>query len=87
MAARTRRLHPNQKHRDNIRTTMLIKRLTEHILGKIELTTSQVASIKILLGKALPDLKAMELTGEEGGDIKIITRVERVIVNATDTNS
>jgi hypothetical protein len=66
---------------------MLIKRLTDHILGKIELTAVQVSSIKILLGKSLPDLKAMELTGEEGGPVETVTRVERVVVNATDSNS
>jgi hypothetical protein len=40
-----------------------------------------------LIKKYLPDIKQTELVGEEGADIKTVTRVERVIVNATDTDS
>lgn len=43
---------------------MLINRLTDHILGKVELDATQVQSIKILLGKTLPDLKATEHSGQ-----------------------
>ncbi len=40
-----------------------------------------------LIKKYLPDIKQTELVGEEGADIKTVTRVERVIVNATNTDS
>jgi len=53
-----------ERTRKKIQTSMLLKRLENHALGKIELTAQQVQSIKILLSKTMPDLKAMEFTGE-----------------------
>lgn len=49
---------------EKIRTTQLIKRLQDHTLGVIELTTSQIRAAEILLNKTLPNLKATELSGE-----------------------
>lgn len=43
---------------------MLVKRLQDHILGVIELSTSQVRSIEILLNKTLPNLAATHNTEE-----------------------
>jgi hypothetical protein len=40
-----------------------------------------------LIKKYLPDIKQTELVGEEGADIKTVTRVERVIVDAKDPDS
>ena len=62
MAARKNLPHA-AKTREKIQTSMLINRLTDHALDKIELTPAQVQSIKILLGKTLPDLKATEISG------------------------
>ena len=39
-----------------------------------------------MVGKWLPDVKAVEVTGEDGGDIQHFHRVERVIVRPTNTN-
>ena len=49
--------------RERIRTSMLVNRLTDHALGKVRMTPSQVRAIEILLRKALPDLQATELSG------------------------
>jgi len=51
-----------QKVRDRIRTSMLTKRLTDHVLGKVEMTSSQVTAGLGLLKKTLPDLAATENT-------------------------
>ena len=64
MAARKRNggaLAENTRLR--IKTSMLLNRLTDHIIGKIELSTSQVRAIEILLKKTLPDLQSTELHG------------------------
>ena len=45
---------------------MLINRLTDHVVGEIEMSNAQVRSAQILLNKALPDLRATELTGKDG---------------------
>lgn len=41
---------------------MLINRLHDHALGKIELSVTQIKSIEILLRKTAPDLLAVEQT-------------------------
>lgn len=45
-----------EKTRERIRTSMLANRLTDHVLGKCEMTTSQVTAAVALLKKTLPDL-------------------------------
>lgn len=51
------------KVRQRIQTSMLVKRLTDHALGKLDLSKSQVTAIQILLRKSLPDLSAIEHSG------------------------
>ena len=63
MAIRKRLSH-DQKTREKIQTSQLINRLHDNAFGKIDLTPSQIKSIEILLKKALPDLQAIEHTGE-----------------------
>ncbi len=60
-----------EKALDAIQTTKLVNRLQDHVLGKKEtkLTTVQMRCIEILLRKTLPDVKAMAITGEDGGPI------------------
>ena len=43
---------------------MLLNRLTDHILGKVELSATQVRGIEVLLKKTLPDLSSVEHSGE-----------------------
>jgi hypothetical protein len=49
--------------RERIQTSMLVNRLTNHALGKVKMTPSQVRAIEILLRKTLPDLQSTELSG------------------------
>ena len=42
---------------------MLLRRLTKHALGEIDMTPSQVAAAKILLGKVVPDVRQVEHSG------------------------
>jgi hypothetical protein len=50
-------------HQDDVRakiqTSQLINRLTDHALGTIELSPTQVRAIEILIKKTLPDLQAI----------------------------
>lgn len=52
------------KVRQRIQTTMLIKRLEDHALGKIEMTATQITAAQTLLRKSLADLSQIEHTGE-----------------------
>lgn len=58
--------------RQKIKAAQLINRLQKHVDSKEPLLdASQVNAAKALLNKVLPDLKAMELSGPEGGEVPI----------------
>ena len=56
------------KNRDSsnklIQASQLLNRLISHVNGEIELSTSQVNAAKIVIGKYIPDLKAIEHSGK-----------------------
>lgn len=78
MAARTRKLELDQKWREKIRTSMLINRLTSHVVGRIEMSPTQVRAAEVLLKKNLPDLSATELSGPGGEAIPTAINVRFV---------
>ena len=63
MAARKLRKMHTDEIRAKIQASQLINRLTDHALGKIDLSNTQVSAIKILLGKSVPDLQSIQLEG------------------------
>ncbi len=72
MAARRQLWHPDEV-RQKIQVSQLINRLTNHALsedGPI-MDASQVKAAQILLGKAIPDLSAQQVSGPDGGAIPI----------------
>ena len=66
MAARTLKPRHQDEIRTKIKTTQLINRLQNHALSDKddEITPSRMKAIEILLRKSLPDLSAVELSGE-----------------------
>lgn len=66
MGKRINRPFHNEKTREKIRTTQILKRIQDHVLGKIELKNSQVKCGEILLRKTLPDLHQVQGAGEDG---------------------
>ena len=67
MAARKPPLHKAwtpEKVRERIRTALISRRLTNHVLGKVEMSPTQVSAALGLLRKTLPDLAAVEHSGE-----------------------
>ncbi len=68
MAAR-KKLRHDAETRKKIQASQLINRLQNDAMGKIELTDGQRASIKILLDKSLPSLKAIEGQMEHVGEV------------------
>ena len=63
MAARLNRRHQDMV-RDKIQASQLVNRLTQHALGEVELSATQIRAIEILLSKSLPSLTAVEHSGE-----------------------
>ena len=77
MAARLNKLHQDDV-RKKIQTSQLLNRLTDHALGEIELSNTQVRAIEILLKKSIPDLQSIELSGDPDKPVKTISRIEIV---------
>lgn len=78
MGARDRKGPLDEHWRKKIQTGVLLDRLGKHVLGSIEMTPTQVQAARILLAKAVPDLKAIEHTGPEGGPMQHKAIVEHV---------
>ncbi len=71
MAARNR-VGLSENTRKRIQTTMIVKRLTDHILAKDDqdlMTQSQVSAALGLIKKTLPDMKMHEHSGVDGADL------------------
>jgi hypothetical protein len=77
MAARKQLWHPDVV-RQKIQASQLINRLHDNAFGKVELSPTQVQSIRILLGKCLPDLQAVQHSGD--ADNPVVTELRRTIV-------
>jgi len=70
MAGRKGGFRHNQDTRDKIQASSLINRLMDHIESEEpKLDASQVNAAKALLNKVLPDLKAVEHSGELTHDV------------------
>jgi hypothetical protein len=71
MATRKQLWHPDEV-KAKIQASQLINRLTAHALSDEPIMdASQVTAATRLLNKVVPDLKAMELTGAEGGPLEV----------------
>lgn len=79
MAARKHLSHI-EKTREKIRASMLLNRLQSFVEGKqgVEMKPHQVTAALGLLKKVIPDLSTVALTGEDGGPVETVTRVELV---------
>tara|TARA_R110000796_G_scaffold147824_1_gene264657 strand:- start:135 stop:365 length:231 start_codon:yes stop_codon:yes gene_type:complete len=49
-----------QRTRDKIKSSYLIKALSDHALNNSEMSSSQIAAAKILLSKTVPDVKQVD---------------------------
>ncbi|BBB99388.1 hypothetical protein [Bradyrhizobium elkanii] len=60
MAARSVKIRHDEETRAKIKTSQLINRLSDHVLGKVEMKPTQVTAALGLLRKTIPDLSAAE---------------------------
>ena len=78
MAARLNKRH-QEEVRTRIQTSQLINVLQDHALtGENEISPTRMKAIEILLKKSLPDLSAVEISGDEENPLRQITRIEIV---------
>lgn len=78
MAARTRKIRHDENTRAKIQTSQLVNRLTDHALGKVEMSSTQVRAAEVLLSKTLPALTSAALTMSDKHDAADWTRDELV---------
>jgi len=64
MAAR-KRVGLSENTRKRIQASMIVNRLTDHIVGKVEMQQTQVTAALGLLRKVLPDLQAVDMSLED----------------------
>jgi hypothetical protein len=57
--------------RESIRARALVSLLEDHAFGLVTLTNAQVNSVRCLLDRRLPSLRAMEVTGQADSNITI----------------
>ena len=64
MAARTnKRLH-SERDKRRILASQLLNRSEFFANGTVELSAAQVQAMRIVIGKVIPDLKSVEMTGD-----------------------
>jgi hypothetical protein len=81
MAGRKAGFRHNEDTRAKIQATLIIKRLMEHVMADAPLMdASQVNAAKTLLGKTLPDLAAVQHSGDADAPMRMI--FERRVVKA-----
>jgi hypothetical protein len=61
MAARTKKIRHDENTRLKIQAAALINRLSDHAHGKVDLSSTQVRAIEVLLRKILPDLSDVKM--------------------------
>jgi hypothetical protein len=79
MAARLNPQH-DAKTREKIQTSQLINRLQDHANGAVDMTPTQVRAAEVLLKKSLPDLTAVQVSGDEANPL-VLKHIEVTIVD------
>lgn len=71
MAARINKPLHAEKTKRLIRASQLLNRLNSFANGEIEMTPAQVQAAKIVIGKEIADLKAVELSGNADAPVRV----------------
>lgn len=79
MAARKNKPLHDDRTKERIRASQLLNRLNDFVNGKCELSAAQVQAARVVIGKIIPDLKAIEHTGKDGGPISLTAVEWRVV--------
>ena len=82
MAARKRKIQHDEQTKRRIQASQLLNRLNSFANNKVEMTSAQVLAAKVVIGKSIPDLKAIEHTG---ADCKPIVHEHRFVDVVVET--
>lgn len=75
----------SDEHRAKIQNSNILNALLEHIEGSREMGSTQVTAALGLLKKVMPDISAVELTGDADNPL-VIEKIERVIIGPNAAN-
>ncbi len=75
MAARINKMHSEQV-RLKIQSSVLIQRLQDHVLGKLELSMSQINAANSLLDRSVPKLSQIQHLGDNENPLQVVSRIE-----------
>jgi len=71
MAARINKPDHDTKTKRLIQASQLLNRLNSFANGEIELTSAQVNAAKVVIGKSIPDLKAIEHSSDSDAPLQV----------------
>jgi hypothetical protein len=71
LAARTNKPLHDDRTKERIRASQLLNRLTQFANGEVVMDAAQVQAARIVIGKILPDMRAVEHTGKDGGPLVV----------------
>ena len=74
-----------EEHRVKIKNSNILNALIEHAEGRRDMSATQVSAGLGLLKKAMPDLSAVSLSGDEDNPVNVVTRVEIVAPGHDDS--
>jgi hypothetical protein len=83
VAARLRKTHQDDV-RSKIQVANLLTRVQKYAMGELtdeDISSNRLNAIKLLLGKALPDLSSVEITGDADNPL-VVQEIKRTIVDA-----
>lgn len=66
MAARKNKIKHDEPTKRRIQASQLLNRLNSFAKNEVKMTSAQVLAAKVVIGKSIPDLKAIEHTGKDG---------------------
>ena len=80
MAARGRPagFRMDDSHRVKIQNSNILNALIEHAVGAREMSATQVSAGLGLLKKIMPDLAAVQMSGDGENPIEMVTRIELI---------
>jgi hypothetical protein len=84
MAARTVKIRHDDETRAKIQTSQLINRLQSYVLGEVQLEAGQVTAALGLMKKTLPDMSAVQHSGDEDNPVNVHHSIEQIIVDPKD---
>lgn len=80
MAARVKKLRHDENTRGKIQASQLINRLSDHVLGTVDLKPTQVQAALGLLRKVMPDLSSSQVETTIKRDATDFTLAELVAI-------